>query len=62
MITKEKFDIFEDIKNRGFQDMSRIDEVVKLSKGKLKYKECLEIYRSYINLKQIYGRNNEIKT
>jgi hypothetical protein len=54
MISREKFEIYEDIRESGATNMFDVRTVVKLSEGELTREDCIEIMGSYDNLMELY--------
>jgi hypothetical protein len=47
MITKEKFQAYEDVRNGGRTNMFDVKKVIVLSGGELTREDCLDIMKSY---------------
>ena len=60
-ITKEKFEIYENIRESGATNMFAVNNVIDLSGGELTREDCLEIMSDYDNLKNKYAKTTKTK-
>lgn len=54
MITKEEFEIYEEIRSKGLTNMFDVRNVISLSSGELTRDDCLEIMKNYDKLMKKY--------